>query len=82
MIFEVIDRRTGNPPIFDFNHVFKEKWFKESGLKYCDISGWGVDDFGNLFLMDDCGNIAYPPPKRFKIRYNLRLLRAINYEEV
>jgi hypothetical protein len=81
MLFEVIDRRTGGSPIFDFNHIFKEKWFKESNLIYCDISGWGIDEDGNLFLMDDCNNIAYPPRKRFKVRFNLKQMRAINYDE-
>lgn len=81
MLFEVIDRRTGGTPIFDFNHIFKEKWFKESNLIYCDISGWGIDEDGNLFLMDDCNNIAYPPQKRFKVIFNLRKMRAINYDE-
>jgi hypothetical protein len=81
MLFEVIDRRTGGAPIFDFNHIFKEKWFKESNLIYCDISGWGIDEDGNLFLIDDCNNIAYPPRKRFKVRFNLRKMRAINYDE-
>lgn len=82
MLFEVIDRRTGGAPIFDFNHIFKEKWFKESNLIYCDISGWGIDEDGNLFLMDDCNNIAYPPKNRFKVVFNLRKMRALNYEEV
>lgn len=39
MLFEVVYRKTGKRPIFDFNHLFKEKWFKESNLIYCDISG-------------------------------------------
>ena len=77
MLFDVIDRRTGGSPIFDFNHVFKEKWFKESNLIYCDISGWGLDEDGNLFLMDDCNNIAYPPYNRFKVRFNLRKAREM-----
>lgn len=82
MLFKVIDKRTGNAPIFDFNHIFKEKWFKNSGLIYCDISGWGIDEEGYLFLMDDCNNIAYPPIDRFRVIFNLKKMRAINYEEV
>lgn len=81
MIFKVIDPRTGGAPIFDYNHVFREKWFKESSLIYCDISGWGIDEEGELFLIDDCNNIAYPPKGRFKVVYNLRRCRAINYGE-
>ena len=48
---------------------------------YCDIAGWGIDEDGYLFLMDDCDNIAYPPPDRFKIIFNLRKMRALNYDE-
>lgn len=81
MLFEVIDRRCGGSPIFDFNHIFKEKWFKQSNLIHCDISGWGIDEDGNLFLMDDCNNIAYPPKNRFKVVFNLRKMRALNYDE-
>ena len=81
LLFEVIDPRTGGAPIFDFNHVFREKWFKNSSLIYCDIAGWCIDEEGNLFLIDDCDNIAYPPAGRFRVVYNLRKLRAINYGE-
>lgn len=81
MLFEVIDKRTGGAPIFDGNHIFKEKWFKNSNLIYCDISAWGIDENGCLFLIDDCDNIAYPPRDRFKIIFNLRKMRALNYDE-
>lgn len=71
MIFKVIDNRTGKEPIYDFNHLFKEKWFKESALIYCDISGWGIDEDGYLFLIDDCNNMAYPPSERFSAVFDL-----------
>ena len=71
MIFKVIDNRTGKEPIFDHNHLFKEKWVKESALIYCDISGWGIDEDGNLFLIDDCNNMAYPPSERFSVVFDL-----------
>ena len=71
MIFRVIDNRTGKEPIYDFNHLFKEKWFKESSLIYCDISGWGIDEDGYLFLIDDCNNMAYPPSERFSVVFDL-----------
>lgn len=66
-MFTVIDKRTGKEPIYDHNHLFKEKWFKESNLIYCDISGWAIDEDGYLMLVDDCNNIAYPPSDRFEI---------------
>ena len=71
MFFKVIDNRTGKEPIYDHNHLFKEKWFKESNLIYCDISGWGIDEDGYLFLIDDCNNMAYPPSERFSVVFDL-----------
>ena len=65
--FYVIDKRTGKEPIFDHNHIFKEKWFKESGLIWCDIDGWYISEDGVLVLVDDCGKVAYPPIDRFEI---------------
>ena len=44
MIFKIIDNRTGKEPIYDGNHLFKEKWFKESDLIYCDLSSWSIDE--------------------------------------
>lgn len=65
--FRVIDKKTGKEPIFDHNHLFKQKWFKESNLIWCDISCWAIDEDGNLMLVDDCDNIAYPPQDRFEV---------------
>ena len=70
MRFYVIDKRTGKEPIFDHNHIFKEKWFKESGLIWCDIDGWYISEDGELVLVDDCGKVAYPPIDRFDIVYD------------
>jgi hypothetical protein len=70
MTFHVIDKRTGKEPIFDHNHIFKEKWFKESGLIWCDIECWYISEDGTLVLVDDCGKVAYPPIDRFDIVYD------------
>lgn len=67
--FKVIDTRTGREPIFDHNHIFKEKWFKQSGLIWCDLEGWAVSEDGVLMLADECGNVAYPPSGRFEVRF-------------
>ena len=71
MIFKVIDNRTGKEPIYDGNHLFKEKWFKESSLIYCDLSSWSIDEEGYLALCDDCNNMAYPPSERFTVVFDL-----------
>lgn len=67
MTFKVINKKTGKEPIFDRNHLFKEKWFKQSNLIWCDISGWAIDEYGYLLLIDDCNNIAYPPDGRYSV---------------
>ena len=79
MLFEVFNRKTGKPPIYDFNHLFKEKWFKESNLIWCDISAWIIDEDGNLGLTDDCNNIAYPPRGRYEIKVDFDELAKIGY---
>ena len=61
--FKVIDTKTGKEPIFDHNHLFKEKWFKQSKLIWCDISAWAIDEYGALMLIDDCDNVAYAPDR-------------------
>lgn len=65
--FRVIDKRTGKEPIYDHNHLFKEKWFKESNLIYCDLDSWVINEDGYLWLTDDCGNVGYPPNDRFEV---------------
>ena len=67
MTFHVIDKRTGNEPIFDHNHIFKEKWFKESGLIWCDIDGWYISEDGQLVLIDDCGKCVWVDQERFEV---------------
>lgn len=67
--FTVIDKRTGKEPLYDFNHMFKEKWFKESNLIYCDLDSWCITEDGNLILTDDCGNVGYPPQDRYEVAF-------------
>ena len=64
--FKVIDTKTGKEPIFDHNHLFKENWFKNSSLIWCDIEGWVISEYGVLMLADECGNVAYAPD-RYKV---------------
>ena len=69
MTFHVIDKRTGKEPIFDGNHIFRESWCKGRLIEH-DIDGWYISEDGQLALVDDCCNMAYPPPDRFKIVYD------------
>lgn len=61
--FKVIDTKTGKEPIFDHNHLFKEKWFKQSNLIWCDIEGFMISEDGCLMLADECGNCVYVPDR-------------------
>lgn len=69
MRFYVIDKRTGKEPIFDGNHIFRESWCKGRLIER-DIDGWYISEDGQLALVDDCCNMAYPPPDRFEIVYD------------
>ena len=62
--FTVIDKATGKYP--DLKQLtLKEEWAQN--LIYCDMAGFCINEDGNLLLMDECGNIAYCPPGRFKV---------------
>lgn len=64
MQFDVIDTKTGAYPDVE-KIALNEEWAK--GLIYCDIDCFAMQEDGNLVLIDDCGNFAYPPEKRFKV---------------
>jgi hypothetical protein len=68
--FRVIDKRTGKEPVYDGNHIFMEKWFKDSNLIYCDLDSWCISEDGYLILTDDCGNVGYPPSDRFEVVFD------------
>ena len=69
MRFCVIDPRTGREPIYDGNHIGREKWFKESQLRLNFLDEWILTESGSLALCDSIGAVAYPPPGRFKIKW-------------
>ncbi len=48
--------------------ALKEDWAKH--LVYCDMDGFVVNEYGELILMDECGNYACPPDlSRFKLEW-------------
>lgn len=62
--FTVIDKATDKYP--DLKQLtLKEEWTQN--LIYCDMAGFCINEDGDLLLMDECGNIAYCPPGRFKV---------------
>lgn len=63
--FTVIDTKTGKYPDIE-NIALKEDWAKD--LIYCDIEGFAIQEDGTLILSDECGNYAYCPLGRFKIK--------------
>lgn len=69
MPFRVIDPRTGAEPVYDGNHIGREKWFKESGLRIYSLDDWVITEYGSLALTDCIGGIGYPPPGRYEIRW-------------
>lgn len=62
--FEVKDLMTGEYP--DLEKIAKtEDW--ASGLVYCDMQGFQIDEDGSLYLADECGNSCPCPRDRFYI---------------
>ena len=42
-----------------------------SGFPVTIGEGWAIEEDGNLVLMDECGQFAYPPdPSRFKVVFD------------
>lgn len=64
MQFDIIDTKTGWYPDVE-KIALSEDWAK--GLIYCDIDCFAMQGDGTLILIDDCGNIAYPPTGRFEV---------------
>jgi hypothetical protein len=63
-ILDIQDNLTGKYPD-TATIALNEEWAKN--LIYCDISGFAIDEEGQLLLIDDCNNIAYCPPNRFNV---------------
>ena len=70
--FSVIDNRTGKYPDCE-TIALTEEWAKH--LIYCDIDCFAITEDGNLILIDDCNNIAYPPADRFTVIIDPESLR-------
>ena len=64
MKFTVIDKQTGKYPNLQAI-ALNEDW--ANNLTYCDMSGFLVGEDGNLYLADDCGNMACCPQDRFEV---------------
>lgn len=63
-MFKVINKRTGKEP--DLWQIARRcKWAKH--LVYCDMEGFAIEEDGTLILLDECGNVAYPPNGMFEI---------------
>lgn len=71
--FEVIDNLTGNAPDCE-KIALTEEWAKH--LIYCDIDCFAITEDGDLILIDDCNNIAYPPSDRFTVKFDPESLRT------
>ena len=70
--FSVIDNRTGKYPDCE-TIALTEEWAKH--LIYCDIDCFAITEYGQLVLVDDCNNIAYPPADRFTVAIDPESLR-------
>jgi len=63
-LFRVIDERTGEEA--DIKQIaLNEEW--ASRLVYCDMDGFAVSEGAELLLLDECGNMAWCPPGRFRV---------------
>ncbi len=52
------------------DQYWREKFFKNSGLIWCDLEGFSIDENGNPILNDECGNSLYLPADRFQVCFS------------
>ncbi len=67
-MFVVIDKRSGeevdlNSEAF-IDEVAKASW--ADNLVYCDLEGFALGQDGTLYLIDECGNVAYVPTEAYE----------------
>lgn len=74
MRFRVIDLVDGEEP--DLVMIaLHEDWAQK--LIYCDMEGFFIDQDGNLYLADECGQYAPCPPDRFKVEWVFDLPKGL-----
>ena len=68
-MFRVIDTKTGErPDAYQLHKILAQsKW--ADNLILDDIDGFYIGEDGTLIIIDDCGNVAYPPEGRFRIEW-------------
>jgi len=64
--FKVIDKLTGQEA--DIEKIARSEECAK-GLIACDMEGFALEQFGNLLLLDQCGNFAYCPEDRFEVEF-------------
>lgn len=79
LTFTVIDKTTGKEA--DMEQIaLKEEWAKS--LIYCDMEGFALTEYGDLILMDECGNHVECPRGRFEINLYTELLNKVLTEDI
>ncbi len=64
-----------------FNQNWREKIFKESGLMWCDLDGFALDENGGLMLNDECGHTMYLNTERFQVCFEKEKFAALKDSE-
>ena len=69
-IFRVIETATRRDVTegLDLEEIALMKpWAKK--LCYCDMEGWAVGSYGELYLLDECGCFVYPPEGEYRVEW-------------
>ena len=69
-LFRVIDNKTGK--VSDIQHIALNPDHDPDNdfaahLCWCDMDGFLIDEYGDLYLADECGAYVIPPEGRFKV---------------
>lgn len=66
--FRVIDKQTGKEA--DLKLIAQEDWVQKS-LCWTDLDGFVVDNFGDLYLLDECGSFVLCDSNRFEVVWDV-----------
>lgn len=66
-IFTIIDKRTGEE--VDIDNLIEELDIKTK-IMVNDIEGFAIGEYGEIYLLDECGNFIFVEPDNYDIRLN------------
>lgn len=68
-VYDNVKRQFVNESMLE-DYVINDDDFKGCGLMWCDMEGFTIDQYGDLYLNDECGNTMSINMARFSVVWN------------